>query len=107
MVDAEAESRITRGAKINVKFPAMHLSQSHAAGRGAIDGDEKLIPAPRRTRTRAKTSWNQTVGIAQAGRGEAKGNGVSGAPGAHGCATESKDPHAFKAKRNPTQQGDG
>src|SRR6266480_653703 len=106
MVDAEAESRITRGAKINVKFPAMHLSQSHAAGRGAIDGDEKLIPARRRRRTRAKTSWNQTVGIAQAGRGDVKGNGVNGAPGEHGCAIESKDPHALKAKSNAIEQVD-
>ena len=48
MVDAEAESRISRCAKIDVKFPAMHLSQSHAAGGGAIDRDEKLIPARRR-----------------------------------------------------------
>ena len=65
MVGAETESRISRCAKINVKFPAMHLSQSHAAGSRAIDRDEKLISARRWRITRAKTSWNQTVGIAQ------------------------------------------
>src|SRR4029079_15580990 len=107
MVDAEAESRITRCAKIDVKFPAMHLSQSHAAGGGAIDRDEKLIPASRRGRTRAKTSWNQTVGIAEAGRGDFKGNGVRGAAGEHGCAVEGKDPHALKAKRNAIEKVDG
>src|SRR5216117_3182622 len=84
----------------------MHLSQSHAAGSGAIDGDEKLIPARRRRRTRAKTSWNQTVGIAQAGRGDVKGNGVSSAAGEHGCAVESKDPHALKSKSNAIEQVD-
>src|SRR5438477_10122175 len=94
MVDAEAESRITRGAKINVKFPAMHLSQSHGAGRGAIDGDEKLIPARRPRRTRAKTSSNQTVGSAQADRSDVKGKGVSDAPDEHGLTIESKHPPA-------------
>src|SRR5438874_13758495 len=100
MVDAEAESRITRCAKIDVKFPAMHLSQSHAAGGGAIDRDEKLIPARRRRRNRAKTSWNQPVRIAQAGRGTAKGNGVSGAAGEQGVAVEGKVPYALNTKRN-------
>src|SRR6266513_6432568 len=98
MVDTEAESRISRCPKIDVKFPAVYLSQCHAAAGGAIDRDEKLISARRRRRTGAKTSWNQTVGIAQAGRGNVKGNGVSGAPSEHGCAIESKEPHALKAK---------
>src|SRR6185436_2248143 len=84
----------------------MHLSQSHAAGGGAIDRDEKLIPARRRWVARAKTSWNQTVGIDQAGSGDVKGNGVSGAAGEHGCAVESKDAHALKAKRNAIEQVD-
>src|SRR4029453_15055042 len=106
MVGAEAESRITRCAKIDVKFPPVDLSQSHAAGSGAIDRDEKLIPARRRRRTRAKTSWNQTIGITQPGRGDVKGNGVSGAAGEHGCAVESKDPHALKAKSNAIEQVD-
>src|SRR6266550_5814927 len=79
MVDAEAESRVTRCAKIGVKFPAMHLSQSHTAGGGAIDRNKKLIPARRRRRTRAKTSWNQTVRIAESGWSDVEGNGVSGA----------------------------
>src|SRR5205814_3312980 len=100
MVDTEAESRISRCAKIDVKFPAVYLSQCHAAGGGAIDRNEKLISARRRRRTRAKTSWNQTVGIPQASRGNVKGNGVSSSAGQHGGAVESKDPHALKAKRN-------
>src|SRR5690349_11016792 len=106
MVDAEAESRITRCGKIDVKFPAMHLSQSHAACGGAIDRDEKLIPARRRRRTRAKTSWNQTVGITQTGRGDVKGNGVSGSACEHRGAVESKDPHALKSKSNAIKQVD-
>src|SRR5437762_12590289 len=106
MIDAQAESRITRCGKIDVKFPAMHLSQSHAAGGGAIDRDEKLISARRRRRTRAKTSWNQTVRIAEARRGDVKGNGVSGAAGEHGCAAESKDPHTLKANSNAIEEAD-
>src|SRR4030095_9490822 len=60
----------------------------------------------RRRRTRAKTSWNQTVRIAQAGRGDVKGNGVSGAAGEHRCAVESKNPHALKSKGNAIKQVD-
>src|SRR5882724_12758415 len=98
MVDADAESRITRCAEIDVKFPAMHLSQSHAAGGGAIDRDEKLIPARRRRVTGAKTSWNETVGIAQAGWGDVKGNGVSSPAGEHRGAVESKNAHALESE---------
>src|SRR5207247_3975489 len=71
-----------------------------------VKRDRKLISARRRRRTRAKTSWNQTVGIAQAGRGNVKGNRVSGAAGEHGGAVESKDPHALKAKSNAIEQVD-
>src|SRR5262245_47525909 len=106
MIDAEAQSRITRCAKIDVKFPPMDLGQSHATSGRAIDRDKKLIPARRRSRTRAKTSWNQTVGITQSGRGDVKGNGVSSAAGQHGGAVESKDPHALKAKSNAIEQVD-
>src|SRR4029453_178212 len=106
MVGAEAESRITRCAKIDVKFPPVDLSQSHAAGGGAIDRDEKLIPARRRRRTRAKTSGNQTIGITQPGRGDVKCNGVRSAAGQHGGAAKSKDPHALKAKSNAIEQVD-
>src|SRR5216110_2018205 len=106
MVDAEAQSRITRCAKIDVKFPAMHLSQSHAAGGGAIDRDEKLIPARRRRVTRAKTSWNQTVGVAQAGRSDVEGNGVTSPAGEHGGPVESKNAHALEAKSNAIEQVD-
>jgi len=95
MVDAEAQSRITRCAKIDVKFPPVHLSQSHTAGGRAIDRDEKLIPASRRRRTGAKTSWNQTVGIAQAGRGDVKGDGVSGAAGEHAAVVTDAAAHGL------------
>src|SRR5207247_8520135 len=72
----------------------------------AIARDKKLISARRRRRTRTKSSWNQTVGMAQGGRGDVKGNGVSGAAGEHGGAVESKDPHALKAKSNAIEQVD-
>src|SRR5439155_16618388 len=106
MVYANAQCRITRCAKINVKFPPVDLCQSHAAGGGAIDRDEKLIPGRRRRRTRAKTSWHQTVGVAQASRRDVESNRISSATRKHRGAVESKNAHAFESKRRPVKQVD-
>ena len=106
MVDAQTEGRISRRDKIDVEFPAVYLSQGHAAGGGAIDGDEELIPARRRSGTRAKTSGNQTVRIPQPGGGDVKSYSVGSTASEHRGTIKRKNAHAFEGKSGAVKQVD-
>ena len=81
MIGANAESRIRRGDKIDMKQPGLDLSQRHASSGRAVDGEKHFITARRRRSASAKVRGNQAVGITQAGWGDKKANCVGGVAG--------------------------
>ena len=66
VVSANAQGRIRRGDKIDMKKPALNLAQRHAASCGAVDGKEKFVFSRRWRRPGAKGGSDQAIGIAQA-----------------------------------------
>src|SRR5437667_8730737 len=85
----------------------MDLRQRHTAGSRAIDRQQEFIPAQGWRVAGAKTSWHQTVGVAQPCRRDVESNRISGATRKHRRAVESKNAHAFEGKRRPVKQVDG
>jgi hypothetical protein len=59
-----------------MKKPAVDLGHGHATGGRTIDSQHHFISARRRRSARAKGRRDKAIGIAHAGKGDGKGNGV-------------------------------
>ena len=65
MVGSDPESGICWRDEIDMEKPGVDLSQAHAAGSRAVDGQYHFISTGRWRIARAKVRGNKTIGIAR------------------------------------------
>src|SRR5262245_52326258 len=80
---ANAESGVRWRDKIDMKQPAMNLSQGYAAASRAVDSQDESIPSRRRRIASAKGRGDEAVGSAHIGRAKSEADRVGRAGGEH------------------------
>src|SRR5947207_14974857 len=94
MAGAKAEGGVSWGDKIHMEAPDMDGRQSDAAGGGTIDGEEVFRRSSRRSEPDTEGRRDQTVGVTQICRGNAKRDRrrIGGASSInHGSAVEGEN----------------
>ena len=94
MIGANAERRIGRGHKIDMKQPSQYIHKRRGGAYTTSNSEEHFIPASRRRSASAKISRNQAIGEGgcQTGKRDGKGDGVGGTASEHRRAIQRESP---------------